>query len=120
MVECFQQLVGSLHFSLVDNRNLIGRADDCDIVLAEPEVSRHHAVVFREGGSLWVADLHSANGTTVNDTDTTTTTIDQDPAVDLVKSGEAQACVSAGNTGALMATAKFVLKTRPDVLREGS
>jgi phosphate acyltransferase len=32
-------------------------------------------------------------------------------AIDLVKSGEAQACVSAGNTGALMATARFVLKT---------
>jgi glycerol-3-phosphate acyltransferase PlsX len=32
-------------------------------------------------------------------------------AVNLVKSGDAQACVSAGNTGALMATARFVLKT---------
>lgn len=32
-------------------------------------------------------------------------------AINLVKSGEAQACVSAGNTGALMATAHFVLKT---------
>lgn len=32
-------------------------------------------------------------------------------AIDLVKSGEANACVSAGNTGALMATARFVLKT---------
>lgn len=32
-------------------------------------------------------------------------------AVNLVKSGEAHACVSAGNTGALMATARFVLKT---------
>jgi len=32
-------------------------------------------------------------------------------AIDLVKSGEAHACVSAGNTGALMATARFVLKT---------
>ncbi|HEY5758080.1 MAG TPA: phosphate acyltransferase PlsX [Steroidobacter sp.] len=32
-------------------------------------------------------------------------------AIDLVKSGEADACVSAGNTGALMATARFVLKT---------
>jgi phosphate acyltransferase len=32
-------------------------------------------------------------------------------AIDLVKSGRAQACVSAGNTGALMGTAKFVLKT---------
>jgi phosphate acyltransferase len=32
-------------------------------------------------------------------------------AIDLVKAGEAHACVSAGNTGALMATARFVLKT---------
>ncbi len=32
-------------------------------------------------------------------------------AIDLVKDGTAQACVSAGNTGALMATARFVLKT---------
>jgi glycerol-3-phosphate acyltransferase PlsX len=32
-------------------------------------------------------------------------------AIDLVKAGAANACVSAGNTGALMATARFVLKT---------
>jgi glycerol-3-phosphate acyltransferase PlsX len=38
-------------------------------------------------------------------------------AIDLVKSGEADACVSAGNTGALMATARFVLKTLPSIDR---
>ncbi|HHH47487.1 MAG TPA: phosphate acyltransferase PlsX [Gammaproteobacteria bacterium] len=38
-------------------------------------------------------------------------------AINLVKSGEAQACVSAGNTGALMATARFVLKTLPGIDR---
>ena len=38
-------------------------------------------------------------------------------AIDLVKAGEADACVSAGNTGALMATARFVLKTLPAVDR---
>lgn len=38
-------------------------------------------------------------------------------AIDLVKSGDAQACVSAGNTGALMATARFVLKMLPGVDR---
>ncbi len=38
-------------------------------------------------------------------------------AVDLVRTGEAQACVSAGNTGALMATARFVLKTLAQVDR---
>ena len=35
----------------------------------------------------------------------------------LVKEGRAQACVSAGNTGALMGTAKFVLKTLPGIDR---
>lgn len=38
-------------------------------------------------------------------------------AVDLVKGGEAQACISAGNTGALMAISRFVLKTLPGVDR---
>lgn len=38
-------------------------------------------------------------------------------AIDLVKSGEAAACVSAGNTGALMATARFVLKMLPGIER---
>ena len=38
-------------------------------------------------------------------------------AVDMVKEGGAQACVSAGNTGALMAIAKFVLKTLPGIDR---
>ncbi|UJP04712.1 MAG: phosphate acyltransferase PlsX [Nitrosomonas sp.] len=32
-------------------------------------------------------------------------------AINLVKTGEAQACISAGNTGALLATSRFVLKT---------
>ena len=38
-------------------------------------------------------------------------------AIDLVKAGDAHACVSAGNTGALMATAHFVLKMLPGVER---
>jgi glycerol-3-phosphate acyltransferase PlsX len=38
-------------------------------------------------------------------------------AVNLVKQGRAQACVSAGNTGALMAIARFVLKTLPGIDR---
>ncbi|MCP4698884.1 MAG: phosphate acyltransferase PlsX [Gammaproteobacteria bacterium] len=38
-------------------------------------------------------------------------------AINLVKSGEADACVSAGNTGALMATARHVLKTLPGIDR---
>ena len=38
-------------------------------------------------------------------------------AIDLVKSGQADACVSAGNTGALMAISRFVLKMLPGVER---
>ncbi|WP_299572249.1 phosphate acyltransferase PlsX [uncultured Shewanella sp.] len=38
-------------------------------------------------------------------------------ALELVKDGKAQACVSAGNTGALMALAKILLKTLPGVDR---
>ncbi|MFK8052675.1 MAG: phosphate acyltransferase PlsX [Woeseiaceae bacterium] len=44
-------------------------------------------------------------------------------AINLVKAGDADACVSAGNTGALMATAKYVLKMirgidRPAIMAE--
>lgn len=38
-------------------------------------------------------------------------------AINLIKEGGADACVSAGNTGALMAIAKFVLKTLPGIDR---
>lgn len=38
-------------------------------------------------------------------------------AINLVKNGTAQACVSAGNTGALIATSRFVLKTLPGIDR---
>jgi hypothetical protein len=45
---------------------LIGRHPSCDVVLAHPTVSRHHArLVFRDG--TWVLqDLESTNGTLVN------------------------------------------------------
>ncbi len=38
-------------------------------------------------------------------------------AINLVKEGDVSACVSAGNTGALMATARYVLKTLPGIDR---
>ncbi|MFM9913507.1 MAG: phosphate acyltransferase PlsX [Methylophilaceae bacterium] len=38
-------------------------------------------------------------------------------SINLVKSGEAQACISSGNTGALMATARYVLKMLPGIDR---
>ena len=44
----------------------IGRAPDCDVVLADAEVSRHHAEVRRADGGFVVVDLGSMNGTRVN------------------------------------------------------
>jgi glycerol-3-phosphate acyltransferase PlsX len=38
-------------------------------------------------------------------------------AIDLIKKGQAAACVSAGNTGALLATARFVLRMIPGIDR---
>ena len=38
-------------------------------------------------------------------------------AINMVKEGRADACVSAGNTGALMAISRYVLKTLPGVNR---
>jgi pSer/pThr/pTyr-binding forkhead associated (FHA) protein len=43
----------------------IGRQDG-DLVLEDPEVSRRHAVLRREGESIVVEDLDSTNGTFVN------------------------------------------------------
>lgn len=44
----------------------IGRQDDCTIVLADPNVSRHHAEVRPSGVAFEVNDLGSTNGTHVN------------------------------------------------------
>lgn len=44
----------------------IGRADDNDVVFADPEVSRYHARLEWSAGAWWVRDLGSTNGTLLN------------------------------------------------------
>lgn len=44
----------------------VGRSSDCDLVLAQDEVSRRHARFVRDGGCYAVHDLGSVNGTLVN------------------------------------------------------
>jgi len=51
-----------------ENRSVIGRSDDSDVIVGHAEVSRHHALVWRAGGRSFLQDLGSANGTTVNGT----------------------------------------------------
>ena len=47
-------------------RILIGRSRECDIQLDDPNTSRRHAEVRREGDAWVVADLGSTNGIKVN------------------------------------------------------
>ena len=53
---------------LTDNRVVIGRGSNSDLVIGHERVSRRHAIVFRRHGGVWVMDLRSANGTFVNGT----------------------------------------------------
>jgi pSer/pThr/pTyr-binding forkhead associated (FHA) protein len=45
---------------------LIGRGSDCQIVLPERQVSRHHVRITREAQQYYVHDLDSKNGTHLN------------------------------------------------------
>ncbi|MDQ3777913.1 MAG: DUF3662 and FHA domain-containing protein [Actinomycetota bacterium] len=45
---------------------VIGRSKDCDIRVADPNVSRRHAEIRREGSAFWIVDLDSTNGVSVN------------------------------------------------------
>jgi hypothetical protein len=53
-------------FPVGRNRALIGRSSGADVVLPHDDVSRRHALLWREGGRTWLRDLSSANGTSVD------------------------------------------------------
>ena len=57
---------GDPHLSLGSSPVTVGRAEDNDLVLADPEVSRHHARLEPDGQSWRAVDLGSTNGTWVN------------------------------------------------------
>ena len=51
---------------LAEGDNIIGRAQDAEVWIDAPGVSRHHARVRLDGGAVTVEDLGSKNGTTLN------------------------------------------------------
>ena len=59
------QLTGE-RWTLTDEDFLIGRGSDCQIVLPERQVSRHHAKITHEDGRFLLHDLTSKNGTHLN------------------------------------------------------
>lgn len=48
------------------NRATIGRSTESDVVVNHDDISRQHAIIYRETGRAWIKDLSSANGTTVD------------------------------------------------------
>ena len=59
-------LPGGERFALDETLVTVGRMSDCNIVLADPNVSRNHAEIRPDGDSWRVTDLGSTNGTKVN------------------------------------------------------
>ena len=53
-------------YPITSQRLLIGRSRECDIRLADQNVSRRHAEVRREDADYWLVDLNSTNGTELN------------------------------------------------------
>ncbi len=45
----------------------LGREDTCEVVIADPNVSRFHARLVMHNAALWVQDAGSRNGVFVND-----------------------------------------------------
>jgi pSer/pThr/pTyr-binding forkhead associated (FHA) protein len=58
-------IAGRRH-ELEAERTVIGRSKDCDIQVSDPNVSRRHAEIRRDGGSYVLVDLDSTNGVEVN------------------------------------------------------
>ena len=46
---------------------LIGRADECEVLIAAPDISRQHARIQLHNDSVWVEDINSRNGVFVNE-----------------------------------------------------
>ncbi len=55
-------------FPLERDSFVVGRAEECDIKLFNPQISRKHLRIFRKDGNWFVEDLGSSGGTILNGT----------------------------------------------------
>src|SRR5512141_2007304 len=89
----------------------VGREDALNTVLAKQRSPARDRLTVRPASE--VVEMHEAPSDALRRKKDSSLRV----AVNLVKDGTAQACVSAGNTGALMAISRFVLKTLPGIDR---
>ena len=80
---CGALRVGSDVFTIADGGAIIGRSRRADIVLADPNISRQHAEVRREGDAYVVVDLDSTNGVFVNGRPTKRATLQEGDVIEL-------------------------------------
>jgi FHA domain-containing protein len=59
-------LADGTRFDIGDQPITIGRAADCELVLADPTISKRHLELRRQGNDVVLIDLGSTNGTRVN------------------------------------------------------
>jgi hypothetical protein len=60
------RVAGSDILTIHHRRAVVGRSSNADVSLDADTVSRRHALVIRQSGTHWLADLGSANGTYLN------------------------------------------------------
>lgn len=61
-----QQGISTQTVPIEDKEIVLGRSNDCDVILSTEEISRHHAKIFIRDGMYIITDLKSLNGTYVN------------------------------------------------------
>jgi len=94
-----------LHIILVGRQEILERILAGHKLAASARLRIHHAAE--------IVEMHEAPSLALRNKKESSMRI----AIELVKEGAADACVSAGNTGALMAIARFVLKMLPGIDR---
>lgn len=95
----------SLHLTLVGQAPLLE-----ELIALHPDVDRSRLLVIHANDVITMDDRPASALRGKPDSSMRV-------ALQLVASGQAQACVSAGNTGALMALSRFILKTLPGIDR---
>ncbi len=84
----------------------VGRLPDCDLVIDDPSVSKHHAKITWDGKDAILEDLKSSNGTRLNADDLHMKMMVRDG--DTIDFGDTQFCyLSTGTLHARLTTGKF-------------